>query len=292
MKAFIVLTTAVFIVLVNCKIDRYCDLSCDYVTENVSHTVCDRENVSCGPSEKCGPNFEILHLDDSTRQYVVNLHNYFRNKVAIGNESRNDQPSAANMMIMNYNHELENIAQCWANACNGNPLIHDHCRRTEEYEHVGQNLGVINSSVSDFDLKKTMKKLVTLWYDEVEIFKNEWINETDDRGPEFIVGHYTQMVWADTYEIGCAASYYTSNSSNKTWHHLLLVCNYGPGGNYLGLPVYEVGEPCSNCPWNLQSNKKYEGLCGQSKYSPTGNTTVDLETMQLELTENNSLDDV
>ncbi|KAL3267376.1 hypothetical protein HHI36_011507 [Cryptolaemus montrouzieri] len=273
MKDFILIVVTL-LPLVNCIQNKYCQLSCDFVTENVSHTVCDREFESCGPSADCGPDFQVLHLDDNTRQYVLDLHNHLRNKVATGNETRNEQPSAANMMVMKYNKELENIAQCWANACHGSPLIHDHCRRTEEYEHVGQNLGFINSSVADFDLKKSMKLLVTLWYDEVQNFDNEWVNETDDRGPDVVVGHYTQMVWAETSEIGCATTYYTSVANDTTWHHLLLVCNYGPGGNYLGLPVYEVGEPCSNCPRHLKNNKKYKGLCGESETVAKGNKSI------------------
>lgn len=40
------------------------------------------------------------------------------------------------------------------------------------------------------------------------------------------VGHYTQMVWPDTRELGCA----TSTCNNI----MILVCNYYPLGNYLG----------------------------------------------------------
>lgn len=40
------------------------------------------------------------------------------------------------------------------------------------------------------------------------------------------VGHYTQMIWPDTRELGCA----TSTCNNM----MILVCNYYPPGNYLG----------------------------------------------------------
>lgn len=100
------------------------------------------------------------------------------------------------------------------------------------------------------------------------------------RGPDIVVGHYTQMVWADTSEIGCAVTYYTTNSSDATWHHFLLVCNYGPGGNYLGLPLYEVGEACSNCPNGLNSNEKYEALCGETD-QPAEEISEELEREEL-----------
>lgn len=39
-------------------------------------------------------------MTDEWRQYVLDLHNQLRNKVAAGNESRNNQPSAANMNVL------------------------------------------------------------------------------------------------------------------------------------------------------------------------------------------------
>lgn len=78
------------------------------------------------------------------------------------------------------------------------------------------------------------------------------------------MGHYTQLVWADAAEIGCAATFYTTvePTAKRKWHHLVFVCNYGPGGNYIGRPLYKIGKPCSRCPRGLKQNRKYKGLCG------------------------------
>ena len=43
-------------------------------------------------------------------------------------------------------------------------------------------------------------------------------------------GHYTQVVWADTEELGCGMVYYQGDSFYET----LIVCNYAKGGNFLG----------------------------------------------------------
>lgn len=252
--------------------NQYCQLSCDFIVKSFQHTVCDREAQQCGPDPiNCGPNFKMIQFNNADRQYILDIHNYLRNKVALGQEKRNNQPPAANMLTMTYNRELEFIAQCWANTCNGNPLKHDHCRRTASYYHVGQNLGFINSSLPQIDKVKSIKELILLWYNEVEIFDSDWVNETKDRGPNVKVGHYTQMMWANTLQVGCAAAYYTTNANGNNWHHLVFVCNYAPGGNYLGLPVYEIGKAASHCPPGYATNGQYKGLCGVSR---TVNETI------------------
>ena len=50
-------------------------------------------------------------------------------------------------------------------------------------------------------------------------------------------GHYTQMVWATTEEIGCGQVYYQSNCRGQyqedEFYETLVVCNYAKAGNYL-----------------------------------------------------------
>ncbi|KAH7331592.1 hypothetical protein KP509_20G042000 [Ceratopteris richardii] len=40
-------------------------------------------------------------------------------------------------------------------------------------------------------------------------------------------GHYTQIVWRDTTDVGCATQTCSTGS-------LLMICNYNPPGNYIG----------------------------------------------------------
>ena len=52
-------------------------------------------------------------------------------------------------------------------------------------------------------------------------------------------GHYVQMVWGDTEEVGCGMVYYKSNCLGKypknEYYETLVVCNYAKSGNYLGI---------------------------------------------------------
>ena len=42
----------------------------------------------------------------------------------------------------------------------------------------------------------------------------------------------------------------------------MLVCNYGPGGNWIGKPVYTQGEPESACPSGTTKGQgEDDGLC-------------------------------
>ncbi|MFP2770122.1 CAP domain-containing protein [Oceanisphaera sp. KMM 10153] len=74
------------------------------------------------------------------------------------------------------------------------------------------------------------------FYDELDGVK-AWEEEKRDYNGQPLsrslaprVGHYTQMIWPATRELGCAISVCSNN--------MILVCNYYPPGNYLGESAY------------------------------------------------------
>ena len=89
-----------------------------------------------------------------------------------------------------------------------------------------------------------------------------------------MVGHYTQVVWANTEFVGCAVSTHGSYKvclkaitlRKKDDKSILqfLVCNYGRGGNIRSdtgaSPIYKIGKPGSECP---DGYAEQNGLCGR-----------------------------
>jgi pathogenesis-related protein 1 len=64
---------------------------------------------------------------------------------------------------------------------------------------------------------------------------NNWASEARDYDHASntcskVCGHYTQIVWASTKEVGCAVA---RDSRREVW-----VCNYDPPGNYVGKRPY------------------------------------------------------
>jgi hypothetical protein len=68
--------------------------------------------------------------------------------------------------------------------------------------------------------------MVAMWSDEKRIFRPGRFPENSSTGSWHDVGHYTQMVWRGTREVGCAV---VSNARDD-----YLVCRYAQAGNVMG----------------------------------------------------------
>jgi hypothetical protein len=63
----------------------------------------------------------------------------------------------------------------------------------------------------------------------------DWASETRDYSYPTntcagVCGHYTQLIWSDTREVGCAVA---RDPAREVW-----VCNYDPPGNWVGERPY------------------------------------------------------
>jgi len=218
----------------------------EYCALNTTHTMC----MYTGASASCSSKTLFRGLSEASKSAFLDKHNELRSKVANGLQA--GQPAAANMMKLKWNTELEAIAQRLADQC---IFKHDKVRLKLDGTVSGQNVYITGSSPQQ-DQTTVEAKAVTAvqnWYDEVT---KPGFNPANiesyvfDKG----TGHYTQVVWAATTELGCGSVYFLENNEYKN----LVVCNYAVSGNFWYQPVYISGTACSSCP---KGSTCSNGLC-------------------------------
>jgi len=221
----------------------------DYCSFTPEHTMCQYKGF--GP--KCGNKVYNSAVSNAEINDILELHNSLRAKLARGEERRGQpgpQPPAANMRKLEWDDELALVAQRHADQC---VFAHDcsDCRQVDRFG-VGQNLYIYKQTLQIPD--KNWTKAVVDWYDEVKFFSK---NHVVPFKFSTKIGHYSQLVWADTYKIGCGATTYKSGR----WFSVLYTCNYGPNGNFIAGEMYIKGDACTKCPPNHTCSKQFPGLC-------------------------------
>lgn len=175
-------------------------------------------------------------FDEATKALLLDKHNELRRK-----------PPASDMEELVWSELLAGMAEDWAKQCRWE---HGQPRRAPgsvPFKHVGQNL---YSSNGTFDPVGAIQ----MWYDEVAYY--DYDIGSCSLPP---CGHYTQVVWSTSRELGCAYAHCPSMMKTDMTNANYLVCNYGPTGNYIGLKPYTRGKACTAC----ESGKFWcdDGLC-------------------------------
>ncbi|XP_043823985.1 glioma pathogenesis-related protein 1 isoform X2 [Dromiciops gliroides] len=139
------------------------------------------------------------------------------------------------MRRMSWDPHLAKLAKSWAETC---PSGHNPRRIHPSFSAVGENIwfGPIFIFFEDAAVK--------LWYDEFRNFNFE----TQECAQKKMCLHYTQVVWAHTFKVGCALHYCTKIKGYPSDHGALFICNYAPAGNYFPLKPYMKGKSCAACP--------------------------------------------
>lgn len=196
-------------------------------------------------------NAQSYGVSASEKIEIVDRHNHHRSGVS---------PEARNMLKMAWDDEVALIAQAYAENC---VFAHDgnQARMIPGRYTAGQNLAIASGSHS-------WTARIDSWHSEVDdfAFDSGSINGGD-------VGHYTQMVWAESHKIGCGYAYCTNLFGNTGGG--LYVCNYSPGGNVSPNQnsPYSSGTSCQDCPSSCNSN-----LCDCSSYDCYNYGTMDVNT--------------
>lgn len=154
----------------------------------------------------------------------------------------NRERSAVGIAPLTWSSSLAAGAQTWANhlATTGQ-FVHDpvHTGLSCTGPCYGENLAGFISDVSEPSGGQSL-----------------WVNEKSQYhgGPSFYaVGHYTQMVWDKTKQVGCA----TAPPSVHTYS--ILVCRYDPPGNFPNELPYPKAAPPSQAVGELENTFTQSG---------------------------------
>ncbi|NXH11125.1 CRIS2 protein, partial [Bucco capensis] len=164
------------------------------------------------------------------QKVIVDRHNALRRGV---------KPTASNMLKMVWSSEAAKNAQTWANKCT---ISHSPADMRRTNVQCGENLFMASAPFPWSDA-------IQSWYKEEKDFKYG----TGAKTPGAVIGHFTQLVWHNSHQIGCGVAY-CPESKFKYFY----VCQYCPTGNnemQLATP-YRSGPRCADCPGHCD-----RGLC-------------------------------
>jgi pathogenesis-related protein 1 len=122
-----------------------------------------------------------------------------------------------------WNASVASVAQSWANACSW--------RHNPNLSNLGENIAAFSGNRS----ASAARDAVDLWADEASDY------HYSSNSCSGVCGHYTQIVWRSTTEVGCGLRVCTTGSPfdarfGATW--TMVVCDYRPPGNFGGQRPY------------------------------------------------------
>ncbi|MGD1701188.1 MULTISPECIES: CAP family protein [unclassified Okeania] len=122
---------------------------------------------------------------------------------------------------LTWSDDLAKFAQEWANKlAKDNSFEHRPDNKYGENIYQGTKKSVEPQEVVDYWASEKKDFKYGTFPDVVKDPQKDWSD----------VGHYTQIIWKNTKEVGCGVA-----QSNQ---HEIWVCNYAPAGNFTGEKPY------------------------------------------------------
>ncbi|QEU60266.1 hypothetical protein KDRO_C07980 [Kluyveromyces lactis] len=140
-------------------------------------------------------------ISDTDRENVLNAHNEYRAR-----------HQSTNPLV--WNDELAAYAYDYTQTLLGSD--NDPCNY--KLQHSGGSYGENLAAGTNSD----PAALVGLWYDEINYYDYNNVTGISHNGHD--VGHFTQLVWAASTDVGCSVTKCSSGS-------VYLICEYSPAGN-------------------------------------------------------------
>jgi hypothetical protein len=139
----------------------------------------------------------------------------WRGHLQANNCARKTVAPAANppMELLHWSPTLARGAQSYANRC--------------MWQHSG-TAGLGENIYASFPPSSAETAAALSWLGEVQYYN--YAANTCAAGHD--CGHYTQMVWRDSEQIGCGITTCTTGSPFGSGNWTFIVCNYTPPGNF------------------------------------------------------------
>ena len=135
-------------------------------------------------------------------------------------EAQNAARAALGVPALTWNDELAADARVWANELAATGRF-EHSPDEPGKEPQGENLWAGTPRVF------SPEAMVDLWVEEKKDYRPGVFPNNSRSGDIENVGHYTQLIWRGTGQVGCA----TAVGANEEF----LVCRYSQAGNVYGV---------------------------------------------------------
>ncbi|ANU07998.1 CAP domain-containing protein [Paraurantiacibacter namhicola] len=133
----------------------------------------------------------------------------------------NEERARKGLQRLSWSAKLAGEAQGWANhLARTGKMVHAN---REQRGGAGENLWMGSAGYY------SAEEMIDLFLDERRMFKPGTFPNVSTTGKWADVGHYTQIIWPTTEEVGCAVSKGRVND--------FLVCRYWPAGNVMGREI-------------------------------------------------------
>ena len=133
-----------------------------------------------------------------------------------------------------HSNALAAAAQAYADTC---PTGHSS---ESDRPNSGENLYWVGSSAAgQFQEDTSYTSAADSWYAEID----DYDMATGSSKPDATgaIGHFTQMVWKSSVEVGCGVNLNCNNKFGGGFYNSAVVCRYSPPGNWVGEYTEEVG---------------------------------------------------
>jgi len=155
-------------------------------------------------------------------QTTINLPN-FRNATLTRHNTYRATHRSPSFTVSN---ALNTTAQSWAERLASTSTF-EHSSASQR-NNAGENLYVSYTTANSIAAGTLGNQAVTSWYNEVSAYNYA------SPGFSMQTGHFTQVVWRGSTQLGCGAARGTKNLNGRNYNAFYVVCHYAPAGNVTG----------------------------------------------------------